>query len=203
MANGQERKEETYAMQILLRHFPQSFSSELACCDMPDLQDAKKDIGIEVVRSFHTNQGKALGILGRYINRPVDKIPHNALSRMRELGFRPIIIDNVLKSMSSGFYTPTPLSLLEEIDKKIEKLQGPNYRIFRKNRLFVFVLNPVYCYTRNEIRQLVRAIKEHQKNAVPKFDAVYIYDSYNGIYDLWVCYPQSETIRKYRGVPLP
>ena len=109
----------------------------------------------------------------------------------------------MLKSISSGFYTPTPLSLLEEIDKKIEKLQGPNYRIFRKNRLFVFVLNPVYCYTRNEIRQLVRAIKEHQKNAVSKFDIVYIYDSYNGIYDLWVCYPQSETIRKYRGVPLP
>ena len=201
MANGQERKEEHYAMQVLLRHFPKSFSSEFTCCDMPDLQDEKKGIGVEVVRSLHTNQGKAFALLGKYANHPVSEIPSKALDKFQELGFRPIIIDDMLKSMSSGFVSPTPLYLLNEIDKKIKKLQGPNYRIFKKNCLFVFVLNPVSYYDRNEIHELIHVIKEHQQDANPKFDVIYIYDSYNGIYDLWVCYPQSETVRKYTGVP--
>lgn len=203
MANGQERKEEAYAMRILLRHFPKSFSSEFMCCDMPDLQDEKKGIGIEVVRSFHTNQGNAFALLGKYINRPVSEIPPKVLTRFRELGFRPIIIDNVLKTMASGFYPPTPLSLLEEIDKKIEKLQGPNYRIFRKNRLFVFVLNPISCcFTRNEMLEFTQVLQAHQKDVRNKFGAVYVYDAHDGIYDLWVCYPQSGIVRKYTGVPL-
>lgn len=57
------------------------------------------------------------------------------------------------------------------------------------------------CFTRGEIRELTYAIKEHQKDANPKFDAVYIYDSFDGFYTFWVCYPQSETVRKYTGVP--
>lgn len=201
MANGQERKEESYARALLLQHFPKVFSQGLKCCDMPDLQDEQKSIGVEVVRSFHTNQGEFFALLGKWINRSISDIPDSAISRIRELGFHPLIIDGKLVSASSSFYSPTPLSLMEEISKKVHKLQGANYRIFRKNRLFVFVLNPVSSYNRQQMHELTAALRLSQEGCINQFDALYVYDSYNGIYDLWVCYPQSGVVRRYRGMP--
>jgi len=109
MANGQERKEELFARTLLLRHFPRVFSQELECRDMPDIQDEQKGIGVEVVRSFHTNQGEFFALLGKWINRSISDIPDSAISRIRELGFHPLIIDGKLVSASSSFYSPTPL----------------------------------------------------------------------------------------------
>ena len=78
----------------------------------------------------------------------------------------------------------TWLSLMEEISKKVHKLQGPNYRIFRKNRLFVFVLNPVSSYNRQQMHELTAALRLSQEGCINQFNALYVYNSYNGIYDL-------------------
>lgn len=198
MANGQRRNEEYLAASIIKQHFPGLFSQNLRYDDMPDLQDEEKSIGVEVVRNLRDNQGKAYGFLDEFSNFRENDIPKEKIAKLYKLGFEPFYSKGRLVGIRSGTYLINTNGVYSSIEKKLGKLQSGKYKIFKSNRLFVFVIKQVACFQRYQIQELVDRICELQEKKNIKFDVVYIYDAYNGEYDLWVCYLKTKLIRKYK-----
>ena len=198
MANGQQRNEELLAASIIKWHFPKLFSEHLRYADMPDLQDDIKNIGIEVVRNLRMKQGEAQGFIKEFKNTPEKDIPSAKIDKLKELGFKPFFHDGKLFGIRSETYEINTDGIYETIEKKLNKLQTGNYRIFRSNRLFIFISWQVACFQRYQILELTDNIRKLQEDKDEKFDVVYLYDEYNGEYDLWACYLKTGVVRKYK-----
>ena len=199
MANGQLRTEEYQAAEILRKHFPTLFSDSLRYSDMPDLQDDVKNVGIEVVQNLRYNQGRAHGFLGEFENCDENSIPKEKIENLRKIGYKPFIYGGKLKGiMCLKPYVISCDGILADIEKKIGKLQKGNYRIFKSNRLFIYVMLQAASFERYQVLELVSKVQKLQENIDMQFDVIYIYDEYNGEYDLWTCYLKSGLVRKYK-----
>lgn len=198
MSNGQIRDEEQFALQTLKNIFPSTFSKSLTNLDSPDLQDPIKDIGIEIARCLLSTQGQINGFLKEYSGRSKDDIPSKKIEKLISLGHKPFWFNNELHGVFSPVYAPTPCTLLDTVQQKIEKLQMPGFKKFSSNRLFLFVWQQIGIYTHWQMHEFIQKINAHQRQKIYKFDVVYVFDSYHNGYDLWICYLNTNYVRKIR-----
>lgn len=198
MSNGQVRNEEQFALQTLRGLFPSSFSKSLMNFDSPDLQDSHNGIGIEIARCMLPTQGQINGFLKQYNRKSRDAIPPEKIDKLIALGHKPCWINDELRGVFSPGYPPIPYMLLPTVQQKIDKLQKPSFTKFPSNRLFLFVWQQIGIYQHWQMHEFIENVNSLQCHKTHKFDVIYVFDTHHNGYDLWVCYLNTNYVRKIR-----
>lgn len=182
-----ERPDERKALEILQKVEPEKYH-EAILSDKPDIQNLKKNIGVEVTQSLKESVLKVLQL--ESINVYDDE---QILELIREkygsdlLRVELPLPDNSKKKVAISINNWHSLfNLIEAYDNKVKKLQSGNYTVFKENNLFVFVFGEAKA----SIEQLAKHIYR-QKNK-QQYDYIYVYSQPN----LYVIDCLQETIRQ-------
>lgn len=118
--------------KLIIEKYSNIKISKLEIIDKPDLQDFLSSVGIEVTSSVDCNTQQMIKLyLG--LSRNLIRDPEQAKNKIRELGGR--IKDGILchprrKRNLNNIYIA--------LEKKAEKLNSGNYKLFKKNVLIIF-----------------------------------------------------------------
>ncbi len=187
LLNANQKKDyfEYYAREVLITLIPKEFDN-LLNRDKPDLQDHIRSIGVEVTRADLDNELYAFSPQDRLFDSKSDL--DNAINELKSLGFSPEIekteidqIDVPLSSLTCGL-------LVEASKNKIQKLNNTGddtvfeYEYFQHFRLFIYTTD--FENSGRFLHELMELVVEAQINFVRKYEIIYVYSEYFG---LWVC----------------
>lgn len=140
------RDEEKKALEILQNKIKRINGYNIHIKDKPDLQSEDNSVGIEIVQSVREEDMKLRSLACEYwTNKANDN--SRILRAMKKNGWN----DNTIKDLDAGilyykgdnnnggYSLKIDLGLLKEsVNKKLKKLNGKGYKIFKENQLFVF-----------------------------------------------------------------
>ena len=186
---GRNDNGELAVLQLLQTWKPDEFAG-LAHADSPDLQDAKRELGIEVTVALygkHSVIAQRDSLWRKYRNRNISDIPPRDAERIRSerIGMSPCFLDGKLASYIRATYWEGEAhdALLEAVKRKTSKLRGGHYARWQDIRLFVRC--PLSSSDNEGIMQAIRdGVAWSEGCAGPLYSHIYAeFDDYLFDYD--------------------
>ena len=184
--NGQKRKEENDALFFLKEVISQEKYKDCIICDRPDIQDANKSIGVEVVTACFRNEKEfEVALHSNTMAELQGKNPRYSAEKLQRLSIKTGIND----------YSPLGFRSEVQLEGSIEELHSSimhKHHLISKYLLFthyeLFILNKLDYLGEDDFFQKMESIcswySEHNTGA-RSFETIYVcHYGYNSIAQL-------------------
>ena len=182
--------DEEFAMRCITKVFPElEWNLSVQRKDPPDLADAEKDVGVEVVRAVDPEDAELSNLYAQYANQSIKNVPSNLLKKIERFSSK-LICNNEGKIIGAGFKTKDDLYEIIErrIFDKTERLNEDDYPNFKIDCLFVYN-SEGFCFE-NGLIELMHKIEKECYNYKRKFELYFIFCSH----EVFLCNQTEKTV---------
>ena len=155
--------EECYAKIVLEEVIDKNYK-KLEMKDKPDLQNDDLDVGIECTISIPSNQLEAENLFSELMENK-SRNPSKTKKRIKDKG------GNIQNDLLCQRRDVNISNIKEVVVKKLKKLNGCNYRIFKNNYLLI---RDDIIILENQVKDLQNEIQFEQNKYEKRFSKIYI-----------------------------
>lgn len=164
---------ETYAKLCLDMAIP-AYSKNLRKGESPDWQDEENGIGVEVSCAENNHIGYVKSFANQYLGKDISEIPANRLATFKgDTMFDEHHKLSVLSTNQGWVDGQQHINLALETTKAKLFLLNENYRIFRTNGLFLFV---VASMTNDDCEAFIKQYSLISSDFSVRFDYIFLMD---------------------------
>lgn len=164
---------ETYAKLCLDMAVP-AYSKNLRKGESPDWQDEENGIGVEVSCAENNHIGYVKSFANQYLGKDISEIPANRLATFKgDTMFDEHHKLSVLSTNQGWVDGQQHINLALETAKAKLSLLNENYRIFRTNGLFLFV---VASMTNDDCEAFIKQYSLISSGFPVRFDYIFLMD---------------------------
>ncbi len=205
--NGQERKEEKEALEILRSLVSEEKYKDCIIRDKPDIHDINGKVGIEVVTACFEDEKKASSVIHSVIvsetEKTKPKYSHEKIGQiLKPDGITKLMLDDKLSGFTNSVRLEESVEKLQTVISKKHDLLS-DYQDFMEYELFVFVSwldflgDDDYC---DKIKQVCNWYSALESTSKKYSKLLFCKKSFGGVILYDVIQHSFQIIRKNKGI---